>query len=108
MQPPESPSRYVPRAVVREVYTRDAEQCSFVSPEGRRCASRGFLELQHEKPHACGGLPTPENLKILCRSHNALMAERDFGRAFIQERLSRARRRTECAPSESWSRNHDP
>jgi hypothetical protein len=105
-QPSEAPSRYVPRAVVREVYTRDAEQCTFVSPEGLRCAARGFLELQHEKPHTHGGLPTPENLKILCRAHNALMAERDFGRAFMQDTLRRVR-----SSAEGWSRNcrnHDP
>jgi hypothetical protein len=89
----ESPSRYVPRAVVREVCARDEERCTFVSPEGRRCAALGFLELQHEIPHARGGLPTPENLRILCRAHNALLAERDFGRAFMQYRSSGARRR---------------
>jgi hypothetical protein len=81
----EGPSRYVPRAVVREVVARDGLQCTFVSPEGRRCASLGFLELHHEIPHARSGLPTPENMKILCRAHNALMAERDFGRWFMRE-----------------------
>jgi hypothetical protein len=105
VQPSQSSSRYVPRAVRREVYARDAEQCTFVSPEGRRCAARGFLELQHERPYACGGLPTPDNLKVLCRAHNALMAERDFGRAFMQRKSCRGRRRTEGEEEERWSWN---
>jgi hypothetical protein len=65
----------------------------------------GFLELQHDVPHARGGLPTPENLRVLCRAHNVLMAERDFGRAFMQERLSRVRRSAEGEVEECWSRN---
>jgi hypothetical protein len=35
-------SRYVPRKVLREVFARDAGQCAFVSPEGRRCSAREF------------------------------------------------------------------
>jgi hypothetical protein len=88
-------SRYVPRAVVREVHARDAGQCTFVSPEGRRCAARGLLELHHEQPHARGGRPTVKNLKILCRAHNALMAEQDFGRAYMRDKQRRVRPSTE-------------
>ena len=87
----ESSSRYVPRAVVREVCARDEERCTFISSEGRRCAARGFLELHHDVPYAHAGLPTVENMKILCRSHNALFAERDFGRAFIEASVRRRR-----------------
>jgi hypothetical protein len=82
-------SRYIPRAVVREVYARDSGQCTFVSPEGRRCEARGHLELHHEDPFARGGGPTVENLKLACRTHNALLAERDFGRAYIQSMRNR-------------------
>ena len=77
-------SRYVPRAVVREVYARDGGHCTFVSPEGRRCQARDHLELHHEDPFARGGQPTVENLQLLCHTHNALLAERDFGRAYIE------------------------
>src|SRR5688572_32793643 len=34
-------SRYIPRAVVREVYARDQGQCSFVGSNGKRCSERG-------------------------------------------------------------------
>jgi hypothetical protein len=39
------PSRHVPRAVKRAAWPRDAGQCAFVSPTGRRCSERTFLEL---------------------------------------------------------------
>jgi hypothetical protein len=86
-------SPYVPRAVVREVYARDGGQCAFVSAEGRRCAARGKLELHHVVPHACGGANAVENLKLACRAHNALFAEWDFGRAFMQDKQRCAARR---------------
>jgi 5-methylcytosine-specific restriction endonuclease McrA len=84
-------SRYIPRAVVREVYRRDAGQCTFVSSEGKRCCERGFLELHHRVPYANGGAPTAENLMLVCRVHNALFAERDFGVGFMRSKLLHAR-----------------
>jgi hypothetical protein len=84
-------SRYIPRAVVREVYQRDAGQCTFVSAEGKRCSERGFLELHHHDPYARGGEATVENLRLVCRPHNALFAERDFGRSFIRSKRTQTR-----------------
>jgi hypothetical protein len=66
---------------------RDGFQCTFIDGEGRRCPSRAFLQLHHEQAHALGGLPTLENLRLLCGPHNRLLAERDFGRAH-QERFT--------------------
>ena len=93
-------SRYNPRAVVREVYARDGGQCTFVSPDGRRCQSREHLELHHEDPFALGGPPTVENLRLLCHTHNALLAERDFGPAYIagKRRQSSPRNKTNRDP----------
>ena len=84
-------SRYIPRAVVREVHQRDGEQCTFESADGKRCCERGFLELHHSVPFARGGEATADNMKLLCRAHNALHAERDFGAAFIRSQRFRAR-----------------
>jgi DNA mismatch repair ATPase MutL len=82
-----SSSRYIPRAVVREVHQRDAGQCTFISADGKRCAERGFLELHHhELPYARGGEATIENLRLVCRAHNALFAERDFGRTWMRSK----------------------
>jgi 5-methylcytosine-specific restriction endonuclease McrA len=79
---------YVPRAVRREVFERDGEQCTYVDEAGRRCQSRTFLELDHRTPRALGGTDDPANLRIRCRAHNALAAEEDFGRQHIAKRIS--------------------
>ena len=85
-------SRYIPRAVVREVHARDGGQCTFVSADGKRCSERGFLEFHHhDVPYAKGGDATADNLRLTCRSHNALLAERDFGREFMRSKLLHAR-----------------
>jgi 5-methylcytosine-specific restriction endonuclease McrA len=90
-------SRYVRRAVVREVYERDGGQCAFVSPDGRRCSERGFLELHHEMPFARGGPTTADNLRIICKAHNALFAARDYGEGFMQAKLVEAREQRQRA-----------
>jgi 5-methylcytosine-specific restriction endonuclease McrA len=76
----ERPSRYVPREVVRAVFARDGAQCTFVSADGKRCAERGMLELHHVKAFAHGGATTPDNLKVVCRSHNSYFAVQDSER----------------------------
>jgi hypothetical protein len=82
-------SRYIPRAVVREVYARDGGRCSFVSSDGMRCGTRAFLELHHhDAPFARGGEATSENLRLMCRAHNALLAARDYGRDYMRAKVS--------------------
>ena len=100
-----SETRYVPKAVKREVFARDNGQCCFVAPDGTRCCERKHLQFDHIHPFAKGGLTQTSNLRLLCPAHNRLMAEREFGfllprrgrwpRAFgvsSVERLSRGRR----------------
>jgi hypothetical protein len=84
-------SRHIPHAVRREVAARDGEQCSFVSADGRRCQARGRLEFHHKTPYARGGAATADNIQTLCRAHNALMAERDYGQTFMRERIEQQR-----------------
>jgi hypothetical protein len=62
-------SRYIPRAVVREVFARDGARCTFVSASGQRCEERGMLELHHIRAFALGGRSTVENLTLVCRAH---------------------------------------
>ena len=83
-------SRHIPHAVRRQVLARDGGQCTFVSAEGRRCEQRGQLELHHEQPFARAGEASASNIRLLCRAHNALLAERDFGRGFMQWRIEQA------------------
>jgi 5-methylcytosine-specific restriction endonuclease McrA len=84
-------SRHIPHAVRRPVLARDGVRCSYVSPDGKRCEERGWLQLHHEQPFGRGGPATLSNIRVLCRSHNQLLAERDYGRAFMQRRIERAR-----------------
>jgi hypothetical protein len=96
-------SRYIPRAVLRAVHQRDGGQCTFVSADGKRCSERSFLELHHhEQPYARGGEATVENLRLTCRAHNALYAERDYGRTFMRSKRMNARdRSTNSSQNES-------
>jgi 5-methylcytosine-specific restriction endonuclease McrA len=97
-------SRYIPRHVRREVYARDAGQCCFVGPDGRRCSARGRLEYDHSlKPYGRGGLTSAANLRLLCAAHNALLAEREYGPAFMRacirsEQITKQRSTTDRRP----------
>jgi len=86
--------RHYSSVVVRAVYLRDGEQCSFVSPDGRRCCSRQRLELDHIEPVAVGGADTIENLRLLCRAHNQRYARLYFGKHRIEVALRSFRQRS--------------
>lgn len=91
-EPPASKAKsarpgYVSNAVRREVYERDGGQCTFVDERGRRCTSRAFLELDHRVAKALGGTDDAENIRLLCRFHNALHAQRTFGRAYVERAI---------------------
>ena len=56
-------------------------QCEHVDEKtGLRCTSRWALEVDHCKPVALGGSSSPENLRCLCRTHNAYAAVKIFGK----------------------------
>jgi 5-methylcytosine-specific restriction endonuclease McrA len=76
--------RYVPAAVRRAVFERDEGRCTYADAWGRRCAETHRLELHHLEAFARGGEHTENNLTLRCRAHNALAAEQDFGREFIE------------------------
>ncbi|MCA9726388.1 MAG: HNH endonuclease [Candidatus Eisenbacteria bacterium] len=77
----------VPLRVRDQVFVRDGFQCTFVGPEGR-CPERRGLEIDHRDPVARGGTDDPANLRVLCRAHNQLMAERAFGAEFMRTRVA--------------------
>ncbi|HSC89354.1 MAG TPA: HNH endonuclease signature motif containing protein [Polyangiaceae bacterium] len=66
----------IPRATVRATYQRDQERCSFIAPDGWRCEQRHFLEIDHRTPWSRTHDHSPENLRVLCRAHNQLLAAR--------------------------------
>jgi hypothetical protein len=76
---PGLPSRHVPREVKRAVWRRDVGQCAFVSPTGRRCTERTFLEFHHIQPYAKQGPATVTNISLRCWRHNQYEAELIFG-----------------------------
>jgi hypothetical protein len=84
-------SQRVTNATRRAVLERDGLQCSWVDAQGRRCASRAWLELDHRHPRASGGGPERENIRVLCRAHNRLAAERAYGRDVIEAAITARR-----------------
>jgi 5-methylcytosine-specific restriction endonuclease McrA len=88
-------SRHIPAAVRRAVSERDGGRCTYESEGGRRCTRRHSLEFHHREPFGCGGDHRPENLALMCRTHNNLMAEHDYGK----EVMARHRRSSSPSPS---------
>ena len=78
-------SRYVAAPVKRVVYTRDGAQCTYVSPDGRRCTARVDVEFHHDDPYGFGGDRSPPNLRLLCSTHNTYVAEGDFGKDVMDQ-----------------------
>ena len=72
-------SRDVAANVRRVVGARDRGRCAFVSKSGRRCNERAFIEFDHIHPHGAGGEGTTENVRLLCRAHNAYESELFYG-----------------------------
>jgi hypothetical protein len=85
---PRSSSRYIPAAVRRAVYQRDGGRCGYVDDQGRRCPERDRLEFHHRHPFGLGGDHSLANIRLMCRAHNAYLAESDYG----QEAMGRHRR----------------
>jgi len=82
-----TPSRHIPQILRAQVYKRDGGKCTYVSPNGHKCESRHFLEFEHNFPWALGGEHDLKNVRLLCRTHNALMADRFFGTSFMRNKV---------------------
>jgi hypothetical protein len=91
-------SRYVPAAVRRVVRRRDGGQCTFVDTQGRRCTERRGLEFHHDDPYGRGGDRSPLNVRLVCKSHNAYLAERDYGKDVMDQYRRSGSRVSESAP----------
>jgi 5-methylcytosine-specific restriction endonuclease McrA len=91
-------ARHIPASVKRAVWERDGGQCTFTGENGRRCESRTRLEYDHVEPAATGGHATVKGLRLRCRAHNQLEAERQFGRDFMNAKRDVARHAAGLAP----------
>jgi 5-methylcytosine-specific restriction endonuclease McrA len=85
----EERSRHIPTETRDLVFLRDEGRCTYVSEDGTRCACREGLEVDHISPFALHGDHELSNLRLLCKTHNLLEAERVFGRTYIEQFTSR-------------------
>ena len=65
---------YIPAQIKREVSKRDQGCCTYPG-----CLSKHFLEYDHIQPVSLNGTSTLENLRLLCRAHNQLVAIQQLG-----------------------------
>ena len=91
-------SRNIPAAVRRTVSERDGNQCVFVDSRGRRCSERYRLQFHHHQPFGRGGDHSPENVHMTCPTHNAYLAECDYGKNVMERYRRSAGRAREPAP----------
>jgi 5-methylcytosine-specific restriction endonuclease McrA len=91
---PKPDSRHVPAEVRRAVWRRDGGRCTFVAGNGHRCEARAGLQFDHIDAYARGGEATVSGIRLLCRGHNHLEAERTYGPGFmLEKRLAAAEAR---------------
>jgi hypothetical protein len=96
--PPRSKATRITRALRRAVFERDGERCTFHDEEGNRCPATTLLELDHIIPRATGGKNELPNLRVRCRSHNRLHAEKSFGREHVDRKIAEHRSQQRCLP----------
>jgi hypothetical protein len=72
--------RGVAAKVRRTAWSRDDGRCGFVSKSGRRCDATAFIEFDHVVPYGVGGEGSLDNIRLLCRAHNAFESARFYGR----------------------------
>jgi 5-methylcytosine-specific restriction endonuclease McrA len=78
-------SRYIPAPVKRAVSERDRNQCTYVDAHGRHCTERDGLQFHHRQPYGRGGDHSAENIQLICRTHNAYLAEQDYGQEVMEK-----------------------
>jgi hypothetical protein len=88
-------TRHIPAAIERAVVERDGSQCTYVSPDGRRCQERGGLEFEHLEGFARTGRHTVEGITLHCHAHNQHKADLLYGREFMEEKRGGFRPGTE-------------
>jgi hypothetical protein len=68
---------FIPTATRKYVFHRGQYCCDYISSiNGHKCGSRFQVQLDHIIPVAKGGGNNPENLRLLCRTHNLSEARR--------------------------------
>ena len=94
-------SRRIPAAVRRAVHDRDGGRCTYRNQQGRRCEKRHDLEYHHKRPFARGGDHSPDNVTLMCRTHNTLLAEQDYGED-VMARFRASAQRSPMVPVDAY------
>lgn len=82
---------YISIKIKRSLLQQAKHQCEYLNPKTRlRCDARHALQVDHRIPLALGGSHKSDNLRILCRSHNLLMARKwGLARTSVSKRDSK-------------------
>jgi phage terminase large subunit GpA-like protein len=67
-----TPSRAIPAALKRQIWTRDGGKCT-------HCGSRFAIQIDHRQPFAANHTHDATNLRLLCRSCNLSFGIKFFG-----------------------------
>ena len=70
---------------------RDQGRCTFVSETGKRCEAEIISSSITSIRSRAGAAATVDNLRLRCRGHNQLEAERMFGAGFMNVKREAAR-----------------
>jgi hypothetical protein len=89
-EPPPSRTDHVPAHVKRAVWKRDGGRCQWALAGGGVCGSTHRVQFDHVLARGLGGLPTIDNIRLLCAVHNDLAARRTYGDAWM-DRFTRGR-----------------
>jgi hypothetical protein len=79
---------YYPIAVKQEIYSKAQASCEFIDPKTKhRCRSKFLLQIDHKIPLWAGGTSEPQNLQLLCATHNRLKYAVQANTTFISDRV---------------------
>ncbi len=81
LQPSER--RALPMALRKSLLHADAV-CVYTDKNGKQCASKNFLQIDHIKSWSRGGTHYIENLQVLCGTHNRLKYEKERMRTSVK------------------------
>ncbi len=69
--------KYISIHTKRELLQKANHCCEYIDHKSQqKCTSRFQLEIDHIRPLAIGGSDEVKNLRVLCRTHNLVMARR--------------------------------